>query len=89
VISGWVVSTTETVCIVLAEFPAASVAVHVIIVSPTEYDSGASLVIEVTPTESVAFAIPISAVVETPVASTLILAGAVTTGEIVSITVIV
>ena len=54
VISGGVVSTIETVCTALAEFPAASVAVHVIIVSPTEYDSGASLVIEVTPTESVA-----------------------------------
>ena len=54
VISGGVVSTTETVCAELAELPAASVAIHVIIVSPTEYDSGASLVIEVTPTESVA-----------------------------------
>ena len=88
-IAGGVVSTTETVCTALAEFPAASVDVHVIIVSPTEYDAGASLVIEVTPTESVASAIPISAVVETLVASTLILAGAVTTGEIVSTTVIV
>ena len=54
VIAGGVVSTTETVCTALAEFPAASVDVHVIIVSPTEYDAGASLVIEVTPTESVA-----------------------------------
>ena len=83
------VSTTETVCTALAEFPAVSVAVHVIIVSPTEYDSGPSLVIEVIPTESVVSAIPISAVVEMPVASTLILAGAVTTGEIVSTTVMV
>ena len=53
VIAGGVVSTTETVCTALAEFPAASVDVQVIIVSPTEYDAGASLVIEVTPTESV------------------------------------
>jgi len=46
------VSTTETVCVALAEFPAASVAVQVTIVSPTWNNSGASLIIETTPTWS-------------------------------------
>ena len=48
-ISGEVVSTTETNCVSLAVFSEESDTVHVIIVSPSGKNSGASLVIDITP----------------------------------------
>ena len=49
---GAVVSTTETVCAAVAEFPDESVAVHVTTVSPSGKVSGASLVIDAISTRS-------------------------------------
>ena len=48
----FVVSSTITRCVVLAKLPPTSVAVQVTIVSPNGNTSGASLVMEITPTES-------------------------------------
>ena len=55
------VSTTETVCVAVAELPDESVAVHVMVVSPSGNESGASLVIEIISTKSKPLACPMSA----------------------------
>ena len=68
---GAVVSTTETVCVDIAKLPDESVAVHVTVVSPSGNESGASFVIEIISTESLAVDIPMSAKFPSmPVAST-------------------
>ena len=65
------VSTTETVCIAVAKLPDESVAVHVMMVSPSVNESGASFVIEIISTKSLAVDIPMSAKFPSiPVAST-------------------
>ena len=61
-IFGAIVSTTDTVCTALALFPAASIAVHVTIVSPTGNKEGALFSTETIPTASVASATPIATV---------------------------
>ena len=60
---GAVVSTMVIFCVAVAELPASSVAVHVTVVSPTGNFSGASFVIDSTPTTSVAVASPIETLV--------------------------
>ena len=54
VILGDVVSTMVTLCSILDSFPATSVAVHVTTVSPIGKNSGASLIIDITPDTSTA-----------------------------------
>ena len=64
-------STTETVCVAVAKLPDESVAVHVTVVSPSGNESGASLIIEIISTESLAVYVPMSAKFPSiPVAST-------------------
>ena len=68
---GDVVSTTETVCVDVAKLPDESVAVYVTVVSPSGNESGASLIIEIISTESLAVDVPMSVKFPSiPVAST-------------------
>ena len=67
---GGVVSTTETVCVAVEELPDESVAVHVMVVSPSGNESGASLVTDAIPTRSSYTGLPISNMLSTDVAST-------------------
>ena len=64
------VSTTETVCVAIAKLPDESVAVHVMVVSPSGNESGASLVTDAIPTRSSYTGLPISNMLSTDVAST-------------------
>src|SRR4249919_1334149 len=73
--------------VALAELPAASAAVQVIVVVPSGNVAGASLVSDTTPTASVAVAVPCVTAVSGPVASAVTFAGGVTTGAVVSATV--
>ena len=87
---GAVVSRTVTVCVSAALLPELSVAVHVIVVSPSGKLAGASLVTvteESTVSEAVAAPVRIGVVV--PAASAVMSAGAVTLGAVVSRTVTV
>ena len=64
VITGFSVSTTVTICVQVAVFPALSVAVHVTVVVPKGKVVGASLLTVAVPQLSVAVATPIEAVDE-------------------------
>ena len=82
---GAVVSTTETVCVAVAELPDESVAVHVTVVSPSENESGASLVTVFTSIISSAMAAPnCISVTKGAVASTTISEGENISGTVVS-----
>ena len=89
VMLGAVVSTIVTFWVAVAEFPAASVAVHVIVVSPSENAIGESLVIDDSNTASAAVASPkITELLSADVASIVMSVGAVMLGAVVSVTVI-
>ena len=64
------VSTTETVCVAIAKLPDESVAVHVMVVSPSGNESGALLVTDAIPTRSSYTGLPISNMLSTDTAST-------------------
>ena len=57
-IVGFVLSSTVTVCVAVAVFPALSVTVHVTIVDPSEKTLGALCVTEVTPQLSAVVGLP-------------------------------
>ena len=81
--TGTVVSCTVTFWVAVDTLPLASVAVHVTVVVPSGNVAGASEV-TVTGKMSVAVAVPIATVLNTPLASAVTLAGTVSTGAVVS-----
>ena len=90
VIIGTVVSITDTVWVVDAELPEVSVAVHVMIVSPSGNTCGASLVIEAISTRSDTRKPDNSTIFSLKLlASTLRSEGPAISGELVSITEII
>ena len=85
VMLGAVVSTTVTVWIALAELPDVSVAVHVIVVSPSTKNLGGCSVTEAIPITSCAVASPNSIIVlDRPTASVTMSDGAKISGGVVS-----
>ena len=90
IIVGGVVSTTATICVAVAKFPVASVAVHVTMVSPTGNTEGASFVTEETPTRSATTGWPMKIIFSTgSTASKRMSLGGIIDGAAVSTTVIV
>ena len=88
-ITGAVVSATITACVCVDVLPALSVDVYVTVVVPTENVAGASFVTVTVPsTKSVALAKPSATALLTLPASTLMFAGALITGAVVSPTII-
>ena len=82
-----IVGVTVTFCVCVTELPESSVAVQVTTVVPTGKVAGASLVIVTSvSTTSVAVAVPITTLVNWPVASAVTSAGAVIDGADVSCT---
>ena len=85
VIVGTVVSSTKICCKLVAMFPASSITTHVIVVNPNGKNSGASFATDATPTRSSAYTPPKSTTFWVSlVASTVILFGTLTVGEVVS-----
>ena len=85
VITGAVVSITETTCVEVAELPEVSVTVQVTVVSPNPKDCGASLVTDATSTTSYVLGSPNGTTFpDVPTASKTTFAGAVIIGLVVS-----
>ena len=87
--SGFVVSTTVMLCSTMLSFPFSSITFHFIMVVPIGNSLVSGQLLEITIGNiSCASGTCICTGVKIPVASTLISAGAVTTGLVVSVTVI-
>ena len=86
-ITGEVLSTTVTICVAVAAFPAASVAVHVTVVDPNGKIAGASFTTEansqLSPVTGVPNAIPVASQLLSP--ATVTSDGAVIVGNSVSL----